>query len=55
MTFLAEIVKSQFYNRILKLNKDYGFSNTIRPVMCVVSNWKTYEVPDKMMFYFSEN
>jgi len=55
MTFLAEILKCQFYNHILKLNKDYEFSNTIRPVMCVVSNWKRYEAVDGMTFYFTEN
>ena len=55
-TFAAEILKSQFLNKILKLNKDYGFSYLIRPILCVTEREpKKLEVPDEMTFYFTEN
>ena len=56
MTFTAEIVKSQFLNKILKLNKDYGFSYMIRPILCVTEREpQKLQVPDEMTFYFTEN
>lgn len=54
-SFTAEIVKSQFLNRILKLNKDYGFSYAIRPILCVQARENKFEIPDEMTFYFTEN
>ena len=55
-SFTSEIVKSQFFNRILKLNKDYDFSYLIRPILCVEEREpKKLQVPDEMTFYFTEN
>ena len=56
MSFLAEIVKSQFLNKVLKMSNKYGFSFKIRPVLCVEMLRREHWVPlSGMTFHFSKD